>query len=180
MTFCNGRNTLYNKAHAIDKSITRAECMDFLRSQKIYQLHTHVKKTPRDIKQPTIKKPAQLFQMDTTHMTEFGGKKIILCVIDYVTKYAFVRSMTENTMANVCKAFKSIMDEDLMTSTPAVVQTDNGGEFGGEFTSMLKDMGIKHIKTQPHMPYQNAIIERFNRTIKSKLSQLMTNSGDKN
>ena len=39
------------------------------------------------------------------------------------------------------------------------VRTDSGGEFAGEFQSLLKELGIKRETTPPHTPQYNGVVE---------------------
>ena len=39
------------------------------------------------------------------------------------------------------------------------VRIDGGGEFEGEFQSLLIELGIKHEMTSPHTPQHNGVVE---------------------
>ncbi len=50
--------------------------------------------------------------------------------------------------------------------SPNVIQSDNGGEFKGEFDEYLQDNHITHLFNSTYSPNQNAIVERANRDIR--------------
>ena len=105
---------------------------------------------------------------------EYGGRHYILAIIDALSKYAYCRILINNDTKNTIRAVKNILANDIVPKTPAIIQTDNGSEFGQAFSDFLINQGIKHIKTQAHNPGENGAVERFNRTIKHKLAQMMT------
>ena len=45
------------------------------------------------------------------------------------------------------------------------VRSDNGGEYDGNFTMLLRKHGIRHFKSVPYCSWQNGIAERLNRTL---------------
>ena len=46
------------------------------------------------------------------------------------------------------------------------ILSDNGSEFEGEFARVAADKGITRFYTHPNCPQQNAVNERFNRTLR--------------
>ena len=59
-----------------------------------------------------------------------------------------------------------------------VLHSDHGGEYLlGMIRSILDQKGIEHKLTMPHMPQQNGIAERWNRTILDKVRALLHNAG---
>ena len=52
---------------------------------------------------------------------------------------------------------------------PAMVRTDQGQEFSGEFSAYLKAHGILHRRISTRNPRANGQIERYNRTIEAML-----------
>ncbi|MDO4714400.1 MAG: hypothetical protein Q4B28_07345 [bacterium] len=41
------------------------------------------------------------------------------------------------------------------------IRTDNGKEFGRQFSEYLQSKGIRHVKNEPYMPQHNGKIERY-------------------
>lgn len=52
---------------------------------------------------------------------------------------------------------------------PAVVTTDNGTEFAGEFGHMLHRLGTYHVNTTPNHPPTNGVVESLVHVIKIML-----------
>jgi len=62
----------------------------------------------------------------------------------------------------------------LLDGTPNMVQSDKGTEFlNATFQSMLKRRGIKFY-TNENEDLKASVVERFNRTIKSKMCRYFT------
>ena len=51
------------------------------------------------------------------------------------------------------------------------MQTDNGGEFLGEFDRYLQEKGIQHYFSYPNSPKTNSNVERLIRSIEEKLNK---------
>ena len=54
---------------------------------------------------------------------------------------------------------------------PAMVRTDQGQEFSGEFSAYLKAHGILHRRISTRNPRANGQIERYNHTIEAMLQK---------
>ncbi len=71
-------------------------------------------------------------------------------------------------------ALKQVLT-DVMAS-PAVIQTDNGGEFEEEFETVLAQHNIQHARSRSYNPQANGQIERFNGTLKRMIyAHMLTN-----
>ena len=56
---------------------------------------------------------------------------------------------------------------------PTFVLSDNGGEFNGEpFQTLLRSFGIRHMRTSPHHPQTNGVLERAHGDIKHTIRKL--------
>ena len=70
----------------------------------------------------------------------------------------------QSTSAALKRAIDSVVEET--NHAPHTIVTDNGKEFvAHEFESILNQYHIKHHKTHPYTPEENAKIERFWRTL---------------
>ena len=59
-----------------------------------------------------------------------------------------------------------------------MLRSDNGGEYiTGEFESYLKLKGIRHELTVPHIPEQNGVAERMNRTLMESARSMLAHAG---
>ena len=100
------------------------------------------------------------------------GYRYVLVVIDAFSKYAWARPIKKKTGKDVTDAFAKILKE-AKGRKPQTLQTDAGKEFYNQtFQSLMKTQEIHHFST--HGDAKASIVERFNRTLKSKLYRYFT------
>ena len=111
------------------------------------------------------KKPAAGFLVcvDTVVRYVNGKKRYILTAIDRYSKLAFGRMYTTHSSANA-KDFLHRLHY-LLDGKIENVQTDNGSEFKLHFDSALTKLNIPHYHSRVKTPKDNAVNERFNRTL---------------
>jgi transposase InsO family protein len=96
------------------------------------------------------------------------GYRYILCVIDCFSKYAWAVPLKTKGAAEVAKAFQKVLDSG---RKPKKLQTDDGTEFfNRSMESLLKNNDIQHFST--FSPLKATIVERFNRTLRMRLTRL--------
>ncbi len=117
-----------------------------------------------------------LFQADLVEMIEHSnvnnGYRYILTVIDVFSKYAWARPVLRKSGENVSNAMRDILttttDRKPFLKPPKFLQTDAGKEFyNRQFQNMLHEFGITLYST--HSVKKASVIERFNRTLKTKM-----------
>lgn len=118
-----------------------------------------------------------LWQADLVEMGEYSsdnnGYRYLLTVIDAFSKYAWAYPIKTKTGFEVTKAIEQI----LLKQSPANLQTDNGKEFYNVyFQNMMKKYNINHYSTYSSL--KASIVERFNRTLKSKMWKLFSLNGN--
>ena len=95
------------------------------------------------------------------------GVKYLLTVIDVFSKKAFVEPIKSKKTSDIISAFERIFQQSLRK--PLSLQTDKGGEFVSETVkNFFKSKQINHFTTQ-NPDVKAAVIERFNRTLKTKM-----------
>ena len=93
------------------------------------------------------------------------GVRYLLTVVHALSKYAWVCTIKRKMGAELLKAFESIV---VAGRRPQTLQTDKGKEFcNGTLQRWLKKEGIRHFSTLGDA--KPSILERFNRTLKSRL-----------
>ena len=98
------------------------------------------------------------------------GVRYLVTLVDVLSKYAWVRPITHKTGAELLKAFESIVAEGCR---PQTLQTDKGKEFyNTTLQRWLKKEGIRHFSTLGDA--KASIVERFNRTLKSRVYRYFT------
>ena len=168
-----GVMTVYREVKKRDPTITLREVKDFLSGQNTYTLHKPLrKKFPRNkvVVQDVDKQwMADLADM-TTHQKANDGFKYILTIIDVFSKYAWAYPLKTKTPRAVKEVFEKIFQE----RKPDAVQTDQGTEFNNKtFKKFLTDNNVSYF-TSTNPTYKCSIVERFNRTLKTKMFKYFT------
>ena len=144
----------------------------WLTSQDVYTLHKPVRyKFPR--RKTIVGGPNQQWQADLIDVTRLSrhnqGIKFLLTCIDVFSKKAWVEPLKDKTATSLVDAFESIQH-----SLPKKLQTDKGTEFlNRKFQQWLKAHKVYHFTTE-NEDIKASIVERFNRTLKSKLWRYFT------
>lgn len=145
---------------------------DWLQTQDTYTLHKPVRyKFPR--RKTIVSGPGQQWQADLVDVSRLArhnhGIKYLLTCIDVFSKKAWVVPLKDKSGTSLVKAFDSIEDP-----LPRSLQTDKGTEFTNRnLQRWLKDKGV-HFFTTENEDIKASIVERFNRTLKSKMWRYFT------
>lgn len=99
-----------------------------------------------------------------------GQKRYILTAIDRHTKVAFARMYSTHTSASARDFLRRL--HLLLDGKIENVQTDNGSEFHEHFDRACHDLGIEHYWSRVKTPKDNAVNERFNRTLQDEFLAL--------
>lgn len=119
-------------------------------------------------RRPHPTKPGELVQTDTIHHVDprTGRRLYYYTVIDLFTR------MTHVTLAPKLSpglATQAVLEaRDAWGIQIAMVQADNGPEYGRYFEQQMKRVNIQSRHSRLHRPNDNAHIERFNRTIQTE------------
>jgi len=121
------------------------------------------------------KGPSDLFQIDLADLVNISsrndGYRYLLTCIDVFTKRAWTVPTKTKTSREVTRAFEKILTDGYK---PNMVQSDKGTEFlNSTFQSMLKRHDIKFY-TSENEDIKAAVVERFNRTMKTKMYRYFT------
>ena len=159
-------------AHAARVSIPRAQT--WLKSQPTYTLHRQARKR-YPTRQYYVNAIDEQWQADLADMIQLQrwnrGHRYILTVIDILSRYAWARPLKTKTGREVAQAFKSIFEAD--NRIPIRIQTDQGKEFENIHVRQLfnqHNIELFSVKSA----YKAAIVERFNKTVKTKLWKIFT------
>lgn len=109
------------------------------------------------------------YQIDLVEMIPYAkenkGFKYILTVIDIFSKFAWALPIHSKTGKNVTMEISKIFKSGRV---PKHIHSDNGKEFyNKDFQELMKRYKINHYSTFSTM--KAAIVERFNRTLKTKM-----------
>lgn len=152
--------------------VTPVKVKAWLESQDVYTLHKPVQyKFPR--RKTIVSGPGQQWQADLIDVSNLSrhnqGLKFLLTCIDVFSKQAWAVALKNKTGQSLVDAFESIG-----SCLPRTLQTDKGTEFTNrKFQLWLKDHDI-HFFTTENDDIKASIVERFNRTLKSRLWRYFT------
>lgn len=146
----------------------------WLSEQPVYTLHRAARrKYPRA---PIIVRAADdQWELDLVEMIPFAkynqGYKYILTCIDVLSKFAWASSLKNKSACEVKSAFENILKST--SRRPRTVRSDQGKEFiNSTFRQFCIDNGILTFQTNSEQ--KAAIVERWNRTLKSKMWRYFT------
>ena len=167
---------LYRAAKAKNSKITLKFVKDWLSGELTYTLHKN-KRNNYSREKIFVTHPNEQFQADLVDMKMFSrqnnGYRFILTVIDCFSKYAFALPLKNKSGSEVKNALQRIIEE----RKPEKLQTDRGKEFiNSSVQNYLKENDIQFFTTFNTL-FKCAIVERFNRTLKSKMFKYFTFTG---
>lgn len=145
----------------------------FLGSKDAYTLHkpTRIRFKRRVTYSKGINDLFQIDLVDVSNIsTHNDGFRYLLTCIDVFSKYAWVIPLKTKSGREVTAAFERILTERPCMMT----QADKGAEWlNSTFQAMMSQKNIKFY-TSENEDIKAAIVERFNRTIKSKMWRYFT------
>jgi len=166
---------LYQAARNKDPSITRGEVEEYLSAQNPYTLHRRV---VRKFKRNPIvaSHPEEMIQADLIDVQKYAkendGYKYILTIIDVFSKRAFAIPLKSKTGPEVARAFRNVFQ----IFVPEKLQTDAGKEFLNiHVQNILKEYHVFYY-TATNEITKCAVVERFQRTLLSRLHKYFTAS----
>ena len=172
-----GRLRFYRAVKKIHPSITQAEIDEYLKTDDGYTLHKPAKK-PRAFRRVFTKRIGYLYQIDLVDMSELknqneGFRWIIVC-IDTFSKKLWCFKTKDKSAETTTDALRDL----LTVNRPEKIQTDEGSEFINEkFKALCKSLKI--ILYTTHDEKKAVIVERVNRTLKTRMYRYFTTRGTK-
>ncbi|GFX10655.1 putative uncharacterized transposon-derived protein F54H12.3 [Trichonephila clavipes] len=159
--------------------VSRKDIKNWLQTKESYTLHQPVRKKI-DTNRVIVGRINQQFQADLVDMQPLSsfndGYKYLLTCIDVLSKYAWAIPLKNKKPESIVSAFKKIFSERI----PKKLQTDAGKEFVNVvcvFQKYLKKMKVGFFKTNNKA--KASIVERLNRTLKTKMWKYFTEMNTK-
>ena len=137
-----------------------------LRTEKIRKKRARSQNKKRITQLKQKKVSGFLLQVDTVVIYWNQFKRYIVTGIDKYSKIAFARMYEKHSSYN-SRDFLYRLNY-LLDSKIENVQTDNGSEFLKHFDRACTKLEINHYFSRNHTPKDNAVLERFNRTIQEE------------
>ena len=144
---------------SVRRILRRHHCFDGARRPRVRR------DNPR---RPLVTAPGELVQTDTIHHVDptTGRRLYYYTVIDLYTRLAYAQVATRILPGIAATA---VLEARQVFGFPfAMVQSDNGPEYGRYFEQQMRRAGIHTRHSRLHRPNDNAHIERFNRTVQEE------------
>lgn len=109
-----------------------------------------------------------LLGLDTIVVTWRGTRRYLLTAIDRFSRLAFARLYATGSSVNAADFLRCL--HQLLDGQLVRVRTDNGSEFHKRFEEAAADLRLTHRRSRVHAPKDNAVCERFNRTIQEEFT----------
>ncbi len=159
--------------------INSKKVKEWLKAQPTYSLHKMARKK-YPTRQYVVHDIDEQWQADLAEVAliadENSGHRFILTVIDIFSRYAWARPLKSKRGSEVAAAFKDIFDEGRI---PKRIQTDQGKEFENrDVRNLFQEHNIELFSVKS--AYKAAMVERFNRTLKTKLWKYFTSNLNQN
>ena len=171
----NGQRNFFNAQKNQNPSVSLEAVKNKLKAIDSYTLHKPVKK-PELYRRIFTKGINYLYQCDLVDLSGFqrdnNGYRWIITIIDTFSKKAWAFKMKRKTG----QAIVDVMKPFFQLNTPQKIQFDQGSEFYNSlFLKLLKRHKIKHYSV--YSEQKAAIVERFNRSLKSRMFRYFTSKG---
>jgi transposase InsO family protein len=159
-------------------NVDREAVTGFLRKEQAYTLHKPARRHfPRN--RTYVSGIDAQWQADLADMQglarQNGGMRYILTVIDVFSKFAWVAPVKSKDAPTIVEAFRAVL-ERAAPRKPRRLQTDKGKEFfNKDFATLMRQQDIHHFASESDQ--KAAVVERFNRTIKTRLWTYMSDRG---
>ena len=155
------------------KKIKRKQVQNWLKQQEVYTLHKPARRQFQRNRVIVGGKDDQ-FQVDLVDLSSLSkyndGYTFLLTCIDILSKYGWAIPMKHKTGPEITEAFSQIVKSGRQ---PKILQTDKGTEFlNVTFQNYLRKKNIRFFTT--HSEMKSSVVERFNRTIKTKMWKYFT------
>ena len=117
-------------------------------------------------KNQEFKQFGELWHVDAIIIWWYGERRIIFTAIDEVTRIAYARIYKTNTATFATDFLNRLVL--LSNGIITLMHSDNGSEFAGSFKQACEKLNIPQIYSRAYTPKDNALLERFNRTIQEE------------
>lgn len=114
--------------------------------------------------------PNELWQMDVTHLNEFGKLKHIHVTVDTFSGFIYASLQAGEASRNVIVHILQCLS---LSGKPTIIKTDNGpGYVGKNFQQFCSLLQIKDVTGIPYNPQGQGIVEHAHQILKNTLTKL--------
>jgi transposase InsO family protein len=128
----------------------------------------HLRKYPNIIRELQVIRPEQIWGADITYVETYDGAAYLFLITDHYSKrimgWQFARNMPKEVGI---QALEMALKNRQYPNQDLIHHSDRGSQYCSyKYTDILVDNGIAISMTEKGDPYENAIAERLNGTIK--------------
>ena len=171
-----GLRRLYLESRKLDPKIKYEDVKSWVQNQLTYTLHKQARinfKRNRIL----VQRKNEQFECDLVDMRMFSrsnnGFKYIVTIIDCFSKFLYAYPIKNKTPIEIIKVLKKVFQTD----KPMKIRTDRGLEFDNKKVLKFLDSEEVQYFTSNDSKIKCAIVERVNRTLKSKMFRYFTAKG---
>ena len=170
-----GQNTFIKAVKSQNQNVKTKDVQKALRKIDSYTLHKPTKK-PALFRRIFTKGIGYLYQIDLVDMSKYASKNdghhFMITIIDTFSKKAWAFKLKNKSAKSILNTMKTF----LLVNRPQKIEFDQGTEFyNAPFLHLLQTYGIKHYSI--YSDRKCAIVERFNRTLKTRMYRSFTTHG---
>jgi hypothetical protein len=165
------------------KGVSWKNVKEWLQTQNTYIIHKPSRKHYKT-RRTYVDGLAQQIQMDLVDMSKFSygnkGNRWILTVIEVLSRYVFAVPVWRKNTESMAKAVESVLVQfkERFGRYPKTAQFDDGKEFYNVgVKTLLKDHDVHYFSTRTFR--KAALVERFNRTLKTRMWKYFTENRTK-
>jgi putative transposase len=129
-----------------------------------------LRKYPNLVKDIAVNRPDEVWVSDITYLKTDEGNCYLNMVTDAYSRKIVGYAIADNMEANqMKKAFQMAVKNRLMPGTELTHHSDRGLQYcSAEYVAIANENQIKMSMTENGDPYENALAERMNRTLKEE------------
>ncbi len=171
---------LHTAARRRGLDVRRADVDAFVKKQETRQVFAPAPKSQGKVTATNIDDKWQVDVIDWKQMdaAQNKGFKNVLVVVDVFSRFAWAVPMESKSQEDTMKALGKILKSS--RRKPALVDSDNGQEFGAAFTEFLEARKIAHRTKQPGHVNALAVADAVIKRIKETLRQDLADAGTQN
>ena len=170
-----GKQSFFDAVRAKHPTVKKSAVEKYLKSDDTYTLHKPVQK-PKRYRRVYTKGISYLYNIDLVDMSAYEssnkGYKWIIMVIDTFSKKLWAFKTKNKGGKTITDAVRALLTKN----RPQKIETDKGTEFKNtHFLSLLRRLRIKTYSIESDR--KCSIVERSNRTIKTRMWRAFTSQG---
>jgi transposase InsO family protein len=175
---------LYQKALAEGLGVTRKQVKLWLKTQDTYTRYKPIVRRHK-FRQTSVGYLGEQIQMDLVDMSKYRNKNKgynwILTAVELLSRYAFTVPVLRKDTNNMTTAVTELLGQfkGRFAVYPKLAQFDDGKEFYNVgVKSLLEKLGVRYFST--YSEKKAAVVERFNRTLKTSMWKYFYSKGTYN